>query len=376
MKNYLNFETDQTVDAPATLTFGTDADSIIAYSVSTEAVVESTSYAAFAHIEYELSESLELTAALRYTDDEREVRDHRNFDSFGTLLPFFDVPDLEVSINDTFPELAVQDWENTSAKLQLDWRPTDDLLVFAGYTRGHKAGNFALPLGAYINAGFGDYSDLENMPHDEEVLHSYEAGFKWTASDGLARINASAFYYDYQDYQSFVFVGLSSQIGNNDATIKGAEVEFTVSPYEGLDLLFGVSLLDAYVEDFQRTTLLPSGEQQMPYSPDYSFNGLARYEWPAFNGMLAVQADFNYVDDFCFTLVCHGVEEEDAYTVANLRVSYTTEDERVSVTGFINNFTDTEYRQYGLSLESVTTGVNMGFAAPRWAGVTVRYQWQ
>ena len=140
---YLNFTTDQFVDAPATLTFGTDASSILPYAVSTEGEIESESRAVFGHLQYQLNDELSITAGLRYTEDERELRDHLNYDSFGILLPAFGVEDASVSLNQTFPELASQDFENYSANLQFDWTPADDLLVYAGYTRGHKAGNFA-----------------------------------------------------------------------------------------------------------------------------------------------------------------------------------------------------------------------------------------
>ena len=374
---YLRFNTDQRVHAPATLTFGSPANGIpiIPYSVTTEAVIESETWALFGHLEYDIAPEWKIIAAIRYTEDDRMIRDHINYDAFGTLLPLYGVANAGVSINTLYPELTDQGWENVSAKIQLNWQPTDDLLLYGGFTRGHKAGNFAMPLGAYINAAFGSTEDIKAMPHDEEVLHSFEGGFKLTLADGRARLNASAFYYDYKDYQAFIFVGFTQEIGNVDAEVIGAEAELTFQPVDGLDLLFGVSVLDTEVEDFTRTALLPPSDQELPYTPDISFNGLARYEWPVWNGVMALQADFHYLDDFCFTLVCHPVEEEDGYVVGNVRVSYAAQDERWSITGFVNNVGDTEYRQYGLNLESVVTGVTNGFAPPRWFGATVRYNW-
>ena len=359
---YLEFDTDQRVHAPVTLTYTTE--DVLPYSVTTSGTIESESWAIFGHTEYDLTEEWRVTAAFRYTEDERDLEDHINLDEFGTILPIvFEVPDIAVSIDDYFPELTSQDWDNWSAKLQFDWRPNDDLLLYAGYTRGHKAGNFALPLAEYISVGaFGSTDGLRAMPHDEEVLHSYETGFKWTLADGLARLNASVFYYDYEDYQASFFVGIAQIIDNVDAEVMGGEVELTVSPLDGLDLLLGLSVLDSEAEDITRTALLPPADQTLPYSPDYTLNGLLRYEWPALGGSLAVQGDWLYSDDFCFTLVCHPVEEEDSYIVGNVRVSYTAADDQWSITGFVKNIGDEEYRQYGLTLEAVTTGVASGYA--------------
>ena len=78
------------------------------------------------------------------------------------------------------------------------------------------------------------------MPHDEEVLHSYEIGLKWSSQS--FSVNAAAFYYDYQDYQAFTFEGLSSQIGNIDAEVTGAELEVAFAPTDRLELRLGASV--------------------------------------------------------------------------------------------------------------------------------------
>ena len=56
-------------------------------------------------------------------------------------------------------------------------------------------------MGTFYGAGGPD-----SLPYDEEVLTSYEGGFKATLGGGLTRINGSVFYYDYADYQAFLFV--------------------------------------------------------------------------------------------------------------------------------------------------------------------------
>lgn len=365
---YLDFETDQNVYAPNNFSgFAGDPNGVFLYSVATSAIIESRSVAVFGHVDRTLTDTLSLIASIRYTDDSREINDHINEDpdqGFGPIPP--------VSINASFPELTEQDYENVSAKLELDWRPNDNTLLFASFTRGHKAGNFALPLGAF----FGGPAGLATMPHDEEVLHSYEIGGKWTSSNGKARVNASAFYYDYQDYQASFFVGLTQIIDNIDAESYGGEIELTLNPIEGLEILLGVSTIQSKSDEINRTATLPATKQTLPYSPDISINGLARYTWPLFNGNFSLQADFNHTDNFCFTLICHPVEQESSYTVANLRASYTSQNEDWSVTAFVNNVTDAEYRQYGLNLVSVTGTVTNLFTPPRWSGATLRYNWR
>lgn len=86
-----------------------------------------------------------------------------------------------------------------AGKAQLEFRPNKDLLMFVGINRGVKAGSFNAQL-----AG-GPPVPTSFIPYKAEVLLSYEGGFKYSFPDGHTRFNASAFYYDYKDYQSFLF---------------------------------------------------------------------------------------------------------------------------------------------------------------------------
>ncbi len=321
--------------------------------------VESNSWAIFGHVEYALSEQLSLVTALRYTEDERDME--LTIDNRQLFMSPFAILSIDPS-NSPFTSLA---FENVSAKIQLDWTPNDDWLLYAGFTRGHKAGNFSQPF--FIPA------DPSVLPHDEEVLHSFEIGAKGTMLDGRLRMNGNVFYYDYSDYQAFFFVNLAQQVGNLDANVLGAEIELVFNPVDALELSFGVSLLDTEVEDVG--TPIGVLDRKLPYAPDVSFNGLARYTWPAFGGNLALQADFNYVDEFCFSVVCNPVEQEDSYFVANTQLSFTTVDDRWRLAAFVKNVGDEEYRTVGL--DSSFAGFSASsFANPRWYGGSIAYRWK
>jgi iron complex outermembrane receptor protein len=319
--------------------------------------ITTQSWAVFAHLEYDIHPEWTLTGAVRYTEDEREM-DYVLADNFGTFQQFN---------TDLFSSLARQEFENVSLKAQLDWRPTDDVLVYAGYNRGHKAGNFSAPF-------IGPIADFSEFPHDEEVLTSFEVGFKATLFEGKARLNADLFHYEYEDYQASFFVGIAQSIRNLDATVDGAEIELVLNPAERWEFLFGASILDTEAEDVG----MPDGTLQdrgLPSAPDYSLNGLARYTWPLRDGSITLQADANYVDDFCFTVVCHHTEEEDSYVLANARLSYATDDGRWSVAAFVRNLTDEEYRVFVVD-SSFLGWTQQAFGPPRWSGVEVRYSMQ
>jgi len=328
---------------------------------------ETESWAIFGQAEFLLTEKLSLITGLRWTYDEKDIDslnqclDTDAFGFGGTCAAF------GIAF-DTYIE-GGRDDDDWAGKIQLDYQASDDWLWYAGVTRGNKGG----ALNATVGAGAG--VTLADMQIEPEVLTNYEAGFKSTFMDGLGRLNASVFYYDYEDYQAYKFVGVAVSLFNTDATLFGGEVELQLTPVEGLDIMLGLGYLDSEVED----VVLPSGrvdEQDMPYAPELSFNGMVRYQWDAFGGSLAVQGDWSYVDDRYYSSVNHPIQQGDSYTVGNVRLSYESGNGNWYTALFVENVTDEERTVYSADLAFAGGGYGIeSYAPPRWWGVTAGYRW-
>lgn len=321
------------------------------------------SWALFGHAEYDLSSKVTLIAALRYTEDEKTA-DYTLSDD--TPPPPFGPGPVFQQFNSHTSPFATQEFENVAAKVEIDWKPTDDLLLYASYNRGHKAGSFNYPFIGPVN--------FSALSHDEEVLTSIEAGFKGTFQDGRIRLNVSAFYYDYKDHQASFFVNLSNIIGNVDAEAYGLEAELVVSATDRLEFMLGASFEETETKDVG----MPDGsvqDRELSFVPDFTLNGLARYTWPMAKGNLTAQVDFNYSDDYCFTVVCHFSERADSYVVGNARLTYTASDEKWSVSAFVRNLGDTDYRIYATDASFVGFHTDV-LNPPRWFGATFSYYWR
>lgn len=188
---------------------------------------ETDNFSLFGQIDYDISDTLLLTAGLRVMKEEKDYDYALDVVVYQGLVPgtqwakgtnighFGDVVGLPVATDfqdDTSDTL----W---TGKIQIDWTPTSDLLVYAGINRGVKAGGFNAPIdfgGAQLTPGGYSYG------YDEEILLAYEVGFKSTLFDGSTRFNGSVYYYDYQDYQGYVFAGVSGNVVNYDSTVVGA----------------------------------------------------------------------------------------------------------------------------------------------------------
>ena len=351
--------------------------------------LDSKNWSVFGQAEFDLTEQLTFTGGLRYSQDDKSYslintsRDGGLIDAFsGEFVP----PDAELFNSAWFPsDLTEIDYGDFAVRAQLDWRPNDDLLVFAAFNRGIKGGNFTT-----------FFSTPQDLAHEEEVLHSYEIGFKKTFPGMGMRLNATGFYYDYDDYQAFGLIAAFPEIRNTDAEVYGGEVELAWSPMDRLDLLAGVSFLESEIDQVPTVQsffgiILPNQQiegNEMPTAPAVSINFLARYAIPmaSAGGEFALQIDGNYNSDQYLDVFNSAASKEQAYFVGNLRFSYTTADEKWTATAFVKNFTDTEHRLYLLDLaagdlfapaDTPPDGngiIEQVYAPPRWIGASVSYR--
>lgn len=368
---YLNIDTDSDngLKAPVDSIVGTFVAPVDIGVVST---LETDSYSLFGQMEYDFSDTVTGIFGARV------IREEKDFTTTIGVLPSFD--SFTVNQGDFIPNpfgAGSPFTENLSrsdtlwaAKAQLDWKVNDDLLVYGGINRGVKAASYNAPLlGAFLGSG-----GASGLPYDEEVLLSYEAGFKATLQDGRTRLNGAAFYYDYTDYQAFLFVGVGGVVINADAENVGVELELQTSPAEGWDLMLSTAWFDATVKDvlLRSGSPLPPRDVDPTYAPEFQIAALARYEWPAFNGMMNVRGDISYSDEYFYNLRNFDADKYDAYTMVNAGVGWTDEDGLWQLDFKINNLTDERAGIQGFDLATLCGCNEISFQPPRWYGVSVK----
>ncbi|MFK7954635.1 MAG: TonB-dependent receptor [Lysobacterales bacterium] len=370
---YLNIDSrsDNGLKAPANSIAGSAPFAPV--DIGVVADLETDSYSLFGQVEYDFSDRLTGIFGLRAVQEEKDFStgigvflSQGNFtvnqgdflpNAFGAGSPYF----FEDSFSDTL-------W---AAKAQLDFRVNDDLLVYGGVNRGVKAGSFNAPLlGAFLGSGGNDA-----LPYDAEELTSFEAGFKATFGDGRSRLNGTFFYYDYTDYQAFLFVGVGGVVINADADNVGAELEFVTSPAEGWDVLLSLSAFDATVKDvlLRNGSPLPPRDVDPTYSPELQATALVRYEWPALGGTMHVRGDVSYSDEFFYNLRNFDADKFDAYTLVNAALGWTNAEESLSLTLDVNNLTDERIGVQGFDLATLCGCNEVAYQPPRWVGVSARW---
>ncbi|SEH19223.1 Outer membrane receptor proteins, mostly Fe transport [Sphingopyxis sp. YR583] len=142
------------------------------------------------------------------------------------------------------PTILEQKQHNVSWRAGINFKPTDDSLIYGLVSRGFKSGTF--PITAILLS-----SQTRNL--SQEKLTAYEAGAKLSLFDRRMQLNVAAFYYDYRDKQFFTlvpvpFIGVSGTLVNiPKSKAKGIDGDVTIRPVEGLTLRGGITYIDTKV---------------------------------------------------------------------------------------------------------------------------------
>ena len=327
-----------------------------------EGSLDTESTSVFGHFEYDISDTITAIVGARVIFEKKDFSFIQAFHAYN-----------EVGIQPGTP-LADSYKESTSdtlwsGKFELDWRPSDDLLLYASINRGIKAGSFNVP-GPFGIAGVTN-SDLG---YTEEKLIAYEIGFKSTVFDGTTRINGAAYYYDYSDYQVFLYPGgLSGIVRNNDADVHGVDLEVATAPIDGLDIILSAAYVNATITDLDIFDTIR--DVNPPYAPEFQFSSLIRYEWPliVIDGSLAAQIDYSYSSSFFWHTHNFSASKVDDYGLANARLTYINPDEKWTLSVFVNNLTDKTYKTIGFEAADFFGGNEVAIGKPRWFGGQLRY---
>lgn len=342
------------------------------FDLGSDARLKTDSYSLFGQIERDLNERLTLIAGARLILEEKDYHFEQNI--YGTAdsreihqgAPFLIGP----LFGPNGPEPFDDDTSDTlfAGKLQLDYRVSDDLLVYGGINRGVKAGSFNAQLAGGLPV------PTSAIPYDEEELTSLEGGFKASIWDGRARLNGSVFYYDYKDYQAFLFTGVSGVVINADADTVGVELELQASPTDRLDILLAAAWFDATVKDVPLRVDGPIIRDVDPtYAPEFQITGLIRYQWPAFGGTMSISGDASYSDEYFYNLRNFDADKFDDYTMVNGRLGWVSPSEQWDVGLKINNITDERVGIQGFDLATLCGCNEISFQPPRWWGLSLRY---
>ena len=365
-------------------------------------------FAVFGDVIWQATDQLSITAGVRYTKDEKSFSwlngpriapeldaTLQALDDMGVLALagatpadfqfdfIFDLSSLAgvpcdngVTIAEGVTCTLNDDWSDVSPRLVIDYKLNEDILLFASYAKGYKAGGFnSVEVGSRF---------------DNEDVTNFEVGIKSTFPEVGVRFNASAFQYVYDDKQAIRLVadpnGSSVPqylVETSDEEAFGLDLQVDWTPVDDLFLFANAQYIDVTFKDrVTRGGLDLSGEPTG--IPEWSF---------ALGGSYLVDLADNGELEF---LVSHAYEGErrcnsesdvqgdclgfPAFSVGkatertDLRAYWRSESDRYQVGAFVNNAFDNQYVTGVNNLTTATLGTPfVGITDPQTWGVDIRW---
>lgn len=331
---------------------------------------ETTSISGFGQVEFDLNENLRLIAGIRLGKDEKDFVDQDN----ATLrsCPGFPIPSNCALPPDgpgiANPYAATYDEDLLSWKLGLDYDASENVLLFASISQGSKSGGFNNGFysgAAAVNPGLLRYGDEKNI--------AYEVGVKSTLWENRLRINGSAFFYDYSDFQTFNWEGIGGLVGNSDASAAGAEVEIEAFLTEQLNVRLGVSVLDTNIENLTGRSATFTADREMANAPKTTANGSVSYDFHASDDVdVRLIWDWNYAAERYTNNFNDPTSELDAYFKHNASMVVSA-GENWRFTGYVRNISDKENEIKVFVFDSLGYR-QVIHAQPRTYGLSVNYE--
>jgi iron complex outermembrane receptor protein len=319
---------------------------------------ETTAWAAFGSVDWTLTDTWTLVTGLRYTEEEVTFTGG----TFGYFIP----DDV------TFPFFATDNEfkdDNTTFRLALEARPSDDFLGYLSVSTGFKSGGF--------NGDFNVDGDEIYEPFESETVTSYEMGGKWTLGGGIAQLDTAVFYYDYSNIQTIVPIpppGIGFRLGNLDtADVSGIDADLQVLATDNLTLRFGLGYVDTKVADSR-----PEYDgAELPNAPKFQGTLGARWEIPVnANWHFALQGDLKYSDSANRTMPNSPQTTTDGYTVANARIVLHQPDGNWEFALWGRNITDERYFIEAFDVFDPLGATAKLLGAPRVLGVSANFTFQ
>ena len=395
---------------------------------------KSENFAIFTHNIINITEGLDLTLGLRYTNETKDF--DATFGNDNTICPtnrallgsFLQVPALAglagglialscqgnstaeldgVSIADS------RDEDEFTGTAILSYKVSPDLLTYASYSRGYKAGGFNLDRSALGNPVTFSVANINpaSLQFEEETVDAFEIGAKYSTRE--FGISVAGFYQEFSNFQLNTFNGsvfLVQNVNSCSTSLNGAdrdasaatgtcapedvapgvvaqgvEVEAYLRPVRDVNVTLGFTYADtSYENDLigndsgaaldPALRLLPGDNlsnapttvvtSSFSWTPPIGNSGLEGLFF--INSRLT--SGYNTGSDLLFG------KEQESYVVVNGRIGLTNIADRFSIEGWVQNLFDQDYTQVAFNTPFVAPQQTYSafLAEPRTYGITLR----
>ena len=390
---------------------------------------KSDTYALFTNNTLKLTDGLEFTLGLRYTDEQKDL-DSQYFNqhggvgcqalrsrlgaiatnpqlapALGTIYAIGCAPYADPLFNNFATSQSIDESE-LSGTAKLAYRFNESVMTYVSFARGYKASGFNLdrertnnnitnnpaypgdpvnpaqPAGPFVPGTAGAIRADSDTHFDKELVDSYEVGAKTQWLDNSLLLNTTVFYQDYTDFQLNTFTGLVFVVTSLPQVVsQGVDLDFVwYTPLRQLSLQGGATYAETEIKDFGTAATLATfspvrKSDTLSFAPKWSGSLSATFEQPFASSMLfRANAGAKYLSEYNTGSNLAPTKIQDALTLVNARVSIGADNDAWALELWSQNLTDKDYYQVAFDAVLQTGNIDAFLGAPRTYGVTARFK--
>ena len=337
-------------------------------AASLDGEISSTNYAAYVTTSYEFTSRVRFNAGLRFTREEKDIAFIQTPYSYSANPIIQDLVATPVGkLGDPFRRNAT---DNVfSGNFGLDFKTTDNILLYFSFARGFKGSGFNLAFTPDVNV------EKVAFQFKPEYLNSFEVGLKLKSGNRYLW-NAAVFVTDFKNKQEVVTAGSSVFVANAESIQgQGFEGEFTGIWTNFLRSDISIGLLNLrylnfpFLDPLTFEQIQLSGNRALK-APSFTFKFA-----PEFHATLGkelkvlLRADYDFVGEVYNDIFNTKSIARKPAGLLGARLSFSTSNERFSVSLWGKNLTNEVYIQHGWRY---TWGEVVSVIPPRMAGIELR----
>jgi iron complex outermembrane receptor protein len=353
-------------------------------SVNTDTnLYNTTSYAAFGQMIWNVTEEFSATLGLRYTYEKKEREGTQRSDpSFTIDIPPIAGPDYDFDDDrsDT----------NLSPTLNLRYLFNPDVMGYASISQGFKSGGFDQRR----------LAEGENGEFEEEIATNFELGWKSSWGDRRLQFNGTLFLTNYEDFQAQSFDGAQVRVTNaGDLRSYGTELELVFIPMANMTIGTAIGYNKAEYDSFdngqctveqvfQKYYIVDGAQQGSPgtqsvctqdlagepldNAPEWTASSFLQYDTELGETLRGIaRLEHTYTDGFYLDQDLDPNLKNDSVNLVNLRLTLAHPDRDWELSLWGRNMLDEDYYSWGLDIPTI--GGYAGVVAPQATyGITLR----
>ena len=324
---------------------------------------DSTSYAFFGSLDFQLAPQWNMVVGARYSNDERDFSAERPF-------PVFQTPTEE-------PITEFVEDDNVSWNVSLTYAANPNVNIYGRVATGYRAPSIQgrILFCADFEGGTNPATNCVTTADSEEII-SAELGLRSILAQNKLRLNLTGYYFEL-DGQQLTAVGGEYNIAtllNADTTEGyGFEADLEWTPSGHFLATMGLSYNPTKIKD-ENLTVAPCGGgctvtdpvvdglayidgNSLPHAPDWIFNGILTWRSSPTYKKFFASLDWAYYSEKQFFLYESEEYKDDSFELG-LRLGYAFARGKHEVALFARNLLDEQIVRGGIDFNNLTGMVN------------------